>query len=189
MRESRFATRWRRCFFLTPLLALLAVPKVASCQFGSSIQGTITDQTGAVVAGATVDLRSLDTGVTRVATAGTDGIYHFVSLGAGRYEAKATARGFATVAVTVELVTGQTLNLPIQLQVAAATQAVEVTDQPPALDTAETRTEGTLGSVAIENLPLGNRSVFPLMADAPGAVGLGTDLDSKLGTSTANFGV
>jgi hypothetical protein len=124
----------------------------------------------------------------RTATAGAGGIYQFVSLGAGRYEAKASANGFATAAVTIQLVTGQTLNLPISLKVATATQAVVVTDQPQSLDTAETRTQDTLGDMAINTLPLANRSVYPVMADAPGAVGLGTDLDSKLGTSTANFG-
>jgi hypothetical protein len=188
VRQAGFCKSWRNGFSFAILVVFLAIPNVAFCQFGSGIQGTVTDQTGAVVPGATITLRSLDTGVMRTATAGAEGIYQFVSLGAGRYEAKASANGFATVAVTIELVTGQTLNLPIHLQVAAATQAVVVTDQPPALDTAETGTEATLGNMAIENLPMGNRSVFPLMADVPGAVGLGTDLDSKLGNSTANFG-
>lgn len=188
MTRSSFGTKWRSGFSLMILVAFLAIPSVTFCQFSSSIQGTVTDQSGAVVPGTTISLRSLDTGVTRTTTAGPDGIYHFLSLGAGRYEVKTSASGFTAEAVTVELVTGQTLNLPIQLQVAAATQAVVVTGQPPVLDTAETRTQATIGKVAIDTIPMADRSVFPAMADVPGAVGLGTDLDSKLGTSTSNFG-
>lgn len=188
MRQTSFRTSWEKGFYLTILVVFLAIPSVSFCQFGSSIEGTVTDGSGALVQGAKISLRSLDTGVIRTATAGADGIYNFVSLGAGRYEARASATGFATAVVTIELVTGQTLNLPILLQVATATQSVVVTDHAPALDTAETRTEDTLGSVALETLPMASRSVFPLMADTSGAVGLGTDLDSKLGTSTANFG-
>jgi hypothetical protein len=188
VRHPSFHPGWRNRFHLAILAIVLALPGVAFCQFSSSIEGTVTEQSGAVVPAATIELRSLDTGVVRTATSGTDGIYHFVSLGAGRYEAKATAKGFAAAAVTIELVTGQTLNLPILLHVGTVSQAIVVTDHPPTLDTAETRTEATIGEEAIETAPLASRSVFPLMADAPGAVGLGTDLDSKLGTSTANFG-
>jgi Carboxypeptidase regulatory-like domain len=182
------SARWRTSLCLGLLVAFLAFPSLIFSQFSSSIQGIVTDPTGAVVPNAKVQLRSLATEVVRSSTTGSDGIYHFVSLGPGRYEVKVTAVGFSAVAVTVDLITGQTLNVPIALKLATQTQAVVVTGQPPLLNTAETRSQETLGNVAISKLPLGERSLFPVMALTPGVVGLGTDLLSNLGTSTANFG-
>jgi hypothetical protein len=166
---------------------VLALPALAFGQFGSSIQGTVTDPSGAVVAGATLQLKSLDTGVVRSSNAGPDGVYHFVSLGPGRYETKGSAKGFLDVVVTIDLTTAQTLDVPIKLQLAAQRQAVEVTGQAPALDTAETRSQATLENVALVTVPMPERSLFPLISLAPGVVGLGTDLLSDEGASTANF--
>jgi hypothetical protein len=178
---------WLRRLPLLVLVVVLALPALAFGQFGSSIQGTVTDPSGAVVAGATLQLKSLDTGVVRTSNAGPDGVYHFVSLGPGRYEVRTSAKGFLDVVVTIDLTTAQTLDVPIKLQLSTQRQAVEVTGQAPALDTAETRSQATLANVALSTLPMGERSLFPLISLAPGVVGLGTDLLSDEGASTANF--
>src|SRR5208337_843578 len=119
-----------------------------------------------------LQLKSLDTGVVRTSNAGSDGVYHFVSLGAGRYEIRASAKGFSDEVVTSDLTTGQTLDLPITLKVSTQVQAVEVTGQAPALDTAETRSQATMENVALNTQLMAERSLFPLMTLAPGVVGL-----------------
>ena len=101
---------------------MLALSALAFGQFSSSIQGIVTDPSGAVVPGATLQLKSLDTGVVRTSNAGSDGIFHFVSLGAGRYEIRASAKGFSDEVVTSDLTTGQTLDLPIKLKVSTQVQ-------------------------------------------------------------------
>jgi hypothetical protein len=179
--------RKRNNLVLILVTAFLAVPRFGFGQFSSSIQGIVTDPSGAVVPGATLQLKSLDTGVVRTSNAGSDGVYHFVSLGAGRYEIRASAKGFSDEVVTSDLTTGQTLDLPITLKVSTQVQAVEVTGQAPALDTAETRSQATMENVALNTQLMAERSLFPLMTLAPGVVGLGTDLLSDEGASTANF--
>lgn len=169
------------------IFIVFAAPTALFAQFNSNIQGTVADPGGAVVPSATIQLTSVDTGIVRSAKSGSDGIYHFVSIAPGSYKITASAQDFANFAVTVNVVTGQTLDVPITLHVGTQTQSVQVTGQAPLLDTAETRSQVTLGQVALTTLPLGEQSVFPLMALAPGVQGLGTDLLSDIGTSTSDF--
>jgi len=185
MRPHRSLWNFFPLFFFA---AWLAFPAFTFGQFSSSIQGAVTDPTGAVVPGAKVQLRNLSTEVVLSTTAGPDGIYHFVSLGAGSYEVKGIAPGFAEVAIKIDLTTAQTLDVPIRfLKLSAQQQAVEVNAQPPLLDTAETRSQSTLGDVDLATLPMAERSLFPLIIFTPGVQGLGTDVLSDEGTSTANF--
>ncbi len=181
-------TSVRACARFFVLAAFLGSSIAALGQFSSNIQGTVTDQSGADISGATISLTNMDTGDSRTASSGSYGDYHFISLGAGRYEVKAAAKGFSESVVKIQLTTAQTLDVPIKLRVGAANQTVEVTAEAPNLDTAETRSEDTLGTVELQSMPLGERSLFPLITLAPGVQGLGSDLLSAgEGSSTANF--
>jgi len=187
MRSIKFRMA-RKSIFLLGFLALpFAGPLVALGQFSSNIQGTVTDPSGAAVPQASLRLKNLATGVVQSSTSGTNGIFHFVSLGPGQYQIDASAQGFSGLAVTIDLVTGQTLDVPIALRMATQSQAVVVTGEAPLLDTAETRSQITLGQAALTSLPLGEQTVFPLMALAPGVQGLGTDVLGDIGTSTSDF--
>lgn len=177
----------RNTFHVILLVVSLCFPASTFCQFGSDIQGIVTDPSGAPIPAASLQLQDLSTGVVRNSITGPDGVYHFVSLGAGSYEVRARAKGFSEVAVKVVLTTAQTLDVPIPLKLSAQVQTVEVNAQPPVLDTAETRSQGTIGNVGLSTLPMGERSLFPLITLAPGVQGLGTDLLSDEGSSTANF--
>jgi Carboxypeptidase regulatory-like domain/TonB dependent receptor-like, beta-barrel len=179
---------WRRSQLnLILLVVAFALPAVAFAQFSGSIQGTVTDPSGAIVPGATLQLINRDTGVVHTSQSGPDGVYHFVSLPPGRYEVKASAKGFSDVTVDIVLMTAQTFDLPISLKVLSSKQQVTVTSEAPVLNTSETRSQLTLNDTAIKTLPMGERSLFPLMTFVPGVQGLGTDLLSDIGSSTANF--
>jgi hypothetical protein len=178
----------RACVRFLVFAAFLGSSIVALGQFSSNIQGTVNDQNGAAIPGATILLTNMDTGAGRTVISGPYGDYHFISLGSGRYMVKAAAKGFSESTVTIQLTTAQTLEVPIKMLVGTANQTVEVTTEAPNLDTAETRSEDTIAAAQLSSLPLGERSLFPLITLAPGVQGLGSDLLSAgEGSSTANF--
>ncbi len=86
-------TKYR--FFLLPLLFVLACAG-AFAQANSEITGIVTDQTGAVVAGATLTLTDPATGFTKTTVSGDTGLYDIGGLNPGNYNLKVTAKGFQT---------------------------------------------------------------------------------------------
>ena len=80
-------------FFLLPLLLVLACAG-AFAQANSDVTGIVTDQTGAVVAGANVTLSDPSSGFTRDTVSGPTGLYEFGGLNPGNYNLKVTAKGF-----------------------------------------------------------------------------------------------
>ena len=96
------------------LLLLCGLCQTAIAQFSGNVSGVITDPSGAVVPGAAVTLRNVNTGEMRSAVSSTSGLYQFVSLAPGRYELTTTMSGFSTSRVTVTLETSQNLNTPIR---------------------------------------------------------------------------
>jgi hypothetical protein len=145
----------------------------ASAQFNANISGTVQDPTEANVVGATVTLTNVSTGAELSTKSDNLGIFRFVSLAPGDYKIAVEAPGFATSTVSFALLTEQTLNLPIHLAIASVAQKLEVTTEPPVIDTADSRTELTLESQAVANLPLQGRNLIALTTVAPGVVGLG----------------
>ncbi len=161
----------------TTIILLLAVLLVCAApgfaQFSSSLQGTVTDSTGAVVQGAQIKLTNSSTGVSQNARSDAQGVYRFVSLAPGPYMVVTSAAGFATHQVHIQLTTDQTLELPVKLGISSQTQTVTVTDLPPVLDTAETRTQLTIDTASLDSLPLPGHSLLILTAVAPGVTGHG----------------
>src|SRR5271169_3006407 len=85
VRSQRDGIRSRRCATLWPVLTLAALillhaGRVSAQQASASINGVISDPTGAVVAGAIITLTALDTNVVRTTTSNTAGIYVFVNV-------------------------------------------------------------------------------------------------------------
>jgi hypothetical protein len=159
----------------------------ANAQFSSSLEGVVTDPTGAVVPEATVTLTNTDTGVSQVATTGSRGEYRFLSVAPGPYEVTASGKGFASHKVAIRLQTEQTLNVPFALSLSSQSQTVEVTDQAPVLDTAETRNQMTISTEELDSLPLPGRDQLGLVTLAPGVTGLGVIGPGGNGQSTDNY--
>ncbi len=161
----------------------------ASCwaQFSGSIQGTVQDPAGAVVPNAKVQLKNTQTAVVTNTTSDAEGNYRFVSLAPGAYQITIDAAGFTTTNVAFTLETSQNLNVPVAMQLAGATQTVEVTGQVPVLNAAESRNQVTLETQALSNLPLAGRNMISLVTIAPGVVGLGTVTGGSPGSGVDNF--
>lgn len=164
----------------------IAAP-AAFAQFSSNLQGTVTDTTGAAVRGAKVTLTNTSTGVAQHTTTEDAGVFRFVSVAPGSYEVVTEAGGFAIHRVNVILQTDQTQSVTVTLNVASQSTTVSVTDQPPVLDTAESRTQLTIDSKSLDSLPLPGHDMLALTSLAPGVTGLGVIGSGGNGQSTDNY--
>ncbi|HYY72865.1 MAG TPA: TonB-dependent receptor [Candidatus Bathyarchaeia archaeon] len=166
-----------KLFVRTTVFAAYAVfvSAAAHAQYRASIQGVVTDPQGAVVSGATVTLKNLDTNQTQTATTDENGIYNFGALSPNQYSITVEKAGFKKkVLDKVGVIAEQANALNIQLDVGEVTQSVTVSgDSTPLIDTETASLSGTISSNQIQNMPSFGRDVFQLIRLAPGVFGDG----------------
>jgi len=133
-----------------------------------TIQGTVTDKSNAVVAGAQVVVTFKAKGVTRTATTSDTGTYRFDLVQAGTYEVKVTKQGFATVLQNAEVQVGQSATVNVSLNPGTATEVVEVSGQAPIVDLEKTSVSQNITPSEVEDLPLAGRDAANLAYLAPG---------------------
>src|SRR6201999_2511766 len=115
-------------------VAVLLGPSGMAQVTTASLVGTVSDSTGAILPGATVTIVNLGTQETRTATTNSDGEYAFNLLPIGNYSVKVDASGFSSFSVpTVTLNVGDRQRIDARMAVGGATQQVQVTAAPPAL--------------------------------------------------------
>ena len=154
-------------------LALLAISAIAQ-EERAVVTGTVTDQSNAVVAGATITIDSEATGFHRVLKANDSGFYLIPGLQIGRYSLTVSHDGFRAVEYkSFELAVGQTRTFSTQLPLAASAQEVLVQAETVALDQSSATVSGVIGSAQVEDLPLNGRAWTALMALVPGAIDSG----------------
>lgn len=164
-------TNWKWICGLAALCAALCLPIKVLGQGYGTISGTVTDTTGAVVAGAQVTVTQAGTGVTLKTISGGAGTYVFPSLPPATYSVSAGAQGFESFLQSgVVLQADQALTVNISLKVGSTASTVTVTSTPPQVDT----TTGTLGQVIdtqrVNDLPLITRNAAALTMLVPGVV-------------------
>jgi hypothetical protein len=151
---------------MTLLLTLFASLVLAGSTLGQTqanaadLRGTVTDPSGAVVAGATVTARNSATGTSRTVTAGSDGEYQFIALQPGEYEISAEAATFKKVIVSgVRLTVGQAAELTMKLELGSATAVVNISaDDVAIVETTRSTVSNTIDQQRIQNLPINERS-------------------------------
>lgn len=163
----------RRLFYVVACIGFLLQCCVLHAQFSGSLEGVVQDPSGASIPHARITLTNTATSISQSTQADDKGVYRFVSLAPGKYIVAGSATGFATDKVPFTLTTGQLMNVPLSLPIATSNQTVEVTTEPPVLDTAETRTQLTLTPEILQDLPLPGRNQLDLVSLAPGVTGLG----------------
>jgi hypothetical protein len=165
----------KRCGRILGLFALMLLSTGAAlAQFSSSIEGTVTDSSGAVVPHAKVVLTGTTTGVVNSTATNGAGFYKFPSLGPGSYQVEVAVPGFATETVTgVTLVAEQTRGVPFQLKPKSDTTSVQVTASDTTVDTDEAKIGSVITKELIEDLPLQGRDIFNVANQAPGVTGTG----------------
>ena len=143
------------------LFAVFAVSlcAIAHAQSGNAtLQGRVTDATGAAVPNANIHVTSELTGIARDVVANDDGLYSAPNLPASRYKVSATAPGYGTkVAPGVTLTVGEVHDLDISLSVAAADVTVTVETSSNQVNTVDTSVQGVIDGKQTRDLPLNGR--------------------------------
>lgn len=163
MRVKNFRSSF---FLLAVLLAVYALPATVSAQTVSgTLQGRIVDRNGAVIPGATVLVKNVETGQERTLTSNEDGFFNATFLPIGKYRVEATRSDFNKVVrenVTVSL--NETTVVNIQLD-PTVTGEVTVTAEPPQINTSNAQIAGSLTSLEIAERPALNQTNFLILAE------------------------
>jgi Carboxypeptidase regulatory-like domain/TonB dependent receptor-like, beta-barrel len=148
----------------------------------ATLQGTITDTSGAVLPGVSVKLESPATGLSRDVVTNAAGVYGFNFLPAGGYVVSAELSGFKTVRhEQIRLEIGQNLELDLRMEVGQLNEVVSVEATAAVLDRSSPAIGTVIQSSQLQELPLAGRHWAGLMLLAPGAIntGDGTHLSTR----------
>ncbi len=177
--------------YLLPLAACLLTPLALIAQTAvTSLRGTVTDQSSAVVAGAHVTITNPETGAKAERITDAHGAYDFEQIVPGKYNVLVAATGFASQQqVGLELLVNQPSTADFKLAVgAAAVQTVEVVDTATALNTTDASVGTPFDTKQIQSLPFEGNNVLDLLSLQAGVLFLGDqssqtqDKDSRSGT-------
>jgi carboxypeptidase family protein/TonB-dependent receptor-like protein len=157
---------------LAVFLCVLGTSVLAHAQgVGASgdISGTVTDPSGAVVPNATVTATEAEKGLKRTSLSDNRGEYHFTALPPASYEVSAQISGFQTAVYKGVIVNvGQTVVLDFHLKVSQTSEQVEVTTEPPVVETEKSHQADTINEQYIRDLPINRRDYLTFTLLAPG---------------------
>ena len=182
-----------RSFALCVVLVLLRVSP-ASAQISGAIGGTVTDASGAVISGATVTAKNLDTTAERDVTSDASGHYRFSSLPLGPYEVRAIKQGFATAVRTgIRVVVNEEGAVDLTLKIGEVSQQITVEGDAPIVSVTTQDISGLVGEQQVKDLPLNGRSYDLLLPLNPGIVNFTSQKAGGTGVSNSttanNFAV
>src|SRR5258708_767203 len=134
-----------------------------------TIQGVVTDPTGATVAGATVTLTNTDTSTSRTAVTNESGRYVFANIPPAKYDVSINKTGFRVTKVPgQELTVGATITLDLKLEIGSTTEIVEVFAASAAMETATATAGNTVPGRPLDNLPRRGPDVSTFVTLHPG---------------------
>lgn len=158
-------------------------------QVSAVLSGTVTDQTGALVSGANVTAKDVETEAVRTTVSDALGHYQFFSLSVGQYEIRAAKTGFAEqVRTGVNLAAGQSASVDLSLRVGEAAQQLTVNGDAPVVGVNTNDVAGLVGEQQIKNLPLNGRSYDELLTLNPGVVNFTSMKTGGIGVSNSTVG-
>jgi hypothetical protein len=135
-----------------------------------TINGTVTDNTGAVIPGAKVTATLISTGVSRVTTTNDTGLYVIPALRAGTYEITVEAKGFAVLhQQNIVLDSDSTKTVTLSTKVSSSTETITVTTAPPAMETSSGAIGDLISGTQVQDLPLNGRNFTQLLTIGTGA--------------------
>src|SRR5712691_5988634 len=133
-----------------------------------SIQGTVTDPSGAVVSGARISIRNKGTNQVTETTTTSAGTYASGALSPGQYTARIEAKGFRTVELPVIVEVNTTVAGNAKLTLGQSAEVIEVQGSTLAVNTEQSTVQGVITTQQIENLPLNGRNFLDLAQLEPG---------------------
>ncbi len=149
-------------------LLLAAAPASFAQIARGNIYGSVTDESAAVLPGATITITGATIGA-RTVTTDAGGAFRFVGLDAGTYKLTAALSGFGTVSREVRVITGESLNLSFGLKVASVEETVVVTADTPVIDTKKTGTGTTVNREELAKIP-NSRDPWAVLRQVPGVL-------------------
>lgn len=185
----RYCYTWfaRTAFLLLVLAAIGAT--AAHGQGDTSITGTVTDPSGGVIAGASVKVENLETGVVRSAVTDADGRYDVPLLAVGSYKVTGAKEGFASKSKSgITLAVGQRETVDLVLGVGELRQSVTVAADNPTISVTTEDVSGLVGEKQVKDLPLNGRSYDQLLTLNPGIVNYTSQRSGGTGTSNSAVG-
>ncbi len=166
----RFAATLVVNLFLCLTCALVGPPAArAQSQITTGVvQGSITDEQGASVPGASVEVKNLDTNASQTFVTNDDGRFAFLQLPPARYTLTVAKTGFATlVQEAFPLTVGQAVTLNLSMKVSGLAERVTITAVP-TIDTSKTEVSTTINERSVSNLPVLGRKFEDLLTLTPG---------------------
>ncbi|MGD9903094.1 MAG: TonB-dependent receptor [Vicinamibacterales bacterium] len=172
--------------FLTALaLAVVLLPAPASAQATGQINGVVTDTSGAVLPGVTIEATNQATGALRVAVSGDDGLYTLPLLQPGLYNVRAELAGFrVALQESVRVTVSETARVAFQLEVGQVTETVTVVAQATLVETANATHGIVIDQQKVVDLPLNGRNFTQLGTLIPGVVAPPSGLGGQQGDAT-----
>ena len=167
------------CIFGRATTVLVVMLALALSMYGQSfygsILGTVTDQSGGALSGATVNLTNLGTGEKRQASTGNSGEYQFLNLVPGKYRAEVEHPGFKKAARdNFEVNVSGAVRTDFAMELGEITQTVEVASAAPLLQTENANLSQVVNSRSVQELPVNGRNIMNLVALVPGVVAQGS---------------
>jgi hypothetical protein len=160
--------------FLVCLLALTAFGQQTTT---GSISGTVTDPSGAVVAGATVTITRVDTGATRVGETSSSGTFEFETMAPGKYSITVEAKGFKkAISTDITISVSQTTRLTIPLEIGVQGETVTVTAAQDVINSTSPTITNVINTRQVVDLPLIDRNPVNLAGLQAGIAVVGTDV-------------
>jgi hypothetical protein len=179
----------RRCPSICLLLFSCLLPVADHAQVSASLTGRVTDQTGAVISGATVRATNQETGLLRSTQTDTAGRYELAALPVGRYNVSAVKDGFSErIRSGISLVIGQDAIVDLSLAVGDVKQQVKVTGDAALVGATTQDISGLIGYQEIKELPLNGRSFDLLLTLNPGIVNFTSAKTGGIGVSNSTTG-
>lgn len=159
---------------LCAVITLMSPPSSAAQSVDAVFKGAVSDMSGALISGATVTVRNVDTGLVDLATTDETGQYRSALLPAGSYSVTVEREGFRVQVRHGRLHVGAVLTIDFRLELAAQAATVDVVGDAPVLETARNTLARLVTNEEIDALPVVDRNFNALASLAPGVTPTGT---------------
>src|SRR5215813_1786638 len=161
------------------LLIALGTSGVFAQTSTATIVGSVRDTTGALVPGVTIDIKHVDSGLTRTVLSNETGSYVAPALPVGPYEISTTMPGFKQqVRSGINLVVGQQAVIDLTIEVGGNAEQVTVSEEAPLVNTTLSSTAGLINEQQVKDLPLNGRSFDQLLTLNVGVVNTTSNMNN-----------
>ena len=169
-------------------LALFCAPTLPA-QVSAMLSGTVTDQSGAVVPGATISATNTETGAVRETVADAAGRYQIPLLPVGPYQLHAKKAGFQeAVRSGIQLAVNQSATVDLSLQIGESSQQITVNEDASLVNVSTSDASGVINQLQVRDLPLNGRSFDQLLTLNPGVVNFTWEKTGGIGVSNSTNG-